>query len=68
MYVCVCNKVTDKQIEQAVKNGAVDLADVMEQLDVATNCGSCADHAEQVIQAALAEDQALDFNLAYQVA
>jgi bacterioferritin-associated ferredoxin len=60
--------VTDKQIQQAVKNGAMDLADVMEQLDVATNCGSCAEHAEQVIQLALAEDHSLDFDLAYQVA
>ena len=68
MYVCVCHKVTDKQIQRAVRDGAEDLCDVMEQLMVATNCGSCAEHAMQIIQATLAEGENLNFDLAYQVA
>ena len=49
MYVCVCNAVTDRQIAQALRSGARDLADVTQQLGVGSNCGSCLSYAQELI-------------------
>ncbi|MDP6969221.1 MAG: (2Fe-2S)-binding protein [Gammaproteobacteria bacterium] len=50
MYVCVCKKVTDKQIRQARDMGASSVACLKKMLDVATCCGRCHDCAEQVLK------------------
>lgn len=50
MYVCVCNAVTDRQIAQAMRSGARDLADVARQLGVGTNCGTCLSYAQEFIE------------------
>lgn len=49
MYVCVCNAVTDKQIREAVSEGACSLQDLSDQLKVATCCGRCAGCAQQLL-------------------
>ena len=41
MYVCVCNAVTDRQIKDAVAEGADTLAKLQKCLPVSTCCGSC---------------------------
>lgn len=41
MFICLCHAITDKQIKQAIEEGADDIALLMETLDVATQCGSC---------------------------
>lgn len=51
MFVCVCNAVTDRQIQDTVMAGAVSLDDLKEQLGVATCCGCCADLACSFIPA-----------------
>lgn len=55
MFVCVCNAVTDTHIKSAVEDGASTLADLRDQLDVATCCGKCAGCAKQVLNEALTE-------------
>lgn len=50
MYVCICKKVTDKQILQAKDSGASSVACLKKMLDVATCCGRCHDCAEQVLK------------------
>ncbi|WP_374400799.1 (2Fe-2S)-binding protein [Niveibacterium sp.] len=45
MYVCVCNAVTERQVQQAAGNGARRLRDLSATLGVATQCGRCAQHA-----------------------
>ena len=42
MYVCLCRAVTDKQIRQAVADGASNLRDLRTRLGVASQCGKCA--------------------------
>ena len=42
MYVCVCKAVTDRQIREAVFDGARTLRDLRKQLGVASECGRCA--------------------------
>ncbi len=49
MYVCICNAVTDKQIRRAAKNGVDNLYELRESLGVASNCGSCADEAQTIL-------------------
>jgi bacterioferritin-associated ferredoxin len=49
MYVCICNAITDKQIRRAAKNGVDNLYELRESLGVASNCGSCADQAQSIL-------------------
>ncbi|MGI9229885.1 MAG: (2Fe-2S)-binding protein [Gammaproteobacteria bacterium] len=46
MYVCVCNAVTEKQVKQAIDNGAVTVPLLKKELNVATQCGACCDCLE----------------------
>lgn len=52
MYVCLCKAVTDKDIRRAASNGADTLYELQQSLGVATGCGSCADHAESILEEA----------------
>lgn len=48
MYVCLCHGVTDRDIRAAVCNGASSMRDLARELNVATECGRCACHANQI--------------------
>jgi len=41
MYVCVCNAVTEAEIQQAIADGADTVKDLRERLLVTGSCGSC---------------------------
>ena len=49
MYVCICNAITDRDIRDAVSDGASNLWDLQQTLGVATGCGSCAPQALDVL-------------------
>jgi len=49
MYVCICNAITDKQIRSAVATGVTDLWGLQKELGVASGCGSCKEHAMEVL-------------------
>ena len=49
MYVCVCRGITDKQIKEAVLNGAGNLRELKKELDVASQCGKCVRMAQEII-------------------
>lgn len=51
MYICVCKGVTDRQIRQALKSGCHSLRDLRDHLGVASQCGKCACHAQQLVRA-----------------
>ena len=55
MYVCVCKAVTDRQIREAVFDGARTLRDLRNQLGVASECGRCACCARDCLKAAKEE-------------
>ena len=50
MYVCICNGITDKEIRKAVASGAGSLEELHDRLGVASQCGSCAEHAMSLIE------------------
>jgi len=56
MYMCICNAVTEGQVKQAIKNGANSLCRLESELNIATCSGSCAEGAQQMLQAALSEE------------
>jgi bacterioferritin-associated ferredoxin len=49
MIVCVCRRVSDHQIREAVAEGAHSLECLQIDLGVATQCGRCADCASKVL-------------------
>ena len=49
MYVCICKAVTDREIRKAAAKGADNLYELRESLGVASGCGSCADHAQEIL-------------------
>ncbi len=52
MFVCICNAITDRQIQETVAAGASTLGDLQAQLGVATCCGCCSDLASSYLLAA----------------
>jgi bacterioferritin-associated ferredoxin len=50
MYICVCNGVTDRDIHEAVKQGAERMRDLRICLGVAGQCGVCACHAKMTLE------------------
>lgn len=53
MYVCICRAVTDKDINEAVEDGACTMRDLRQLLGVSTQCGKCATCAHQCLTEAL---------------
>lgn len=53
MYVCICNNVTERDIELAVRAGARTLDCLAHELAVSTCCGQCREVADECLQAAL---------------
>lgn len=49
MYVCVCNAVTERQIRQAINEGARTTGQVRQKLDAGRVCGSCDDCLEDYL-------------------
>lgn len=58
MYICICNAVTDRDIHKAVAQGACSMDVVCDRLNVSSACGRCWEHAQQVVEEAIAEQQA----------
>ena len=55
MIVCMCARVSDRQIREAAANGAHSLECLQFDLGVATRCGNCADCAVKVLGEACAQ-------------
>ena len=53
MYVCICNNVTQGDIEDAVREGARTLDCLAERLAVSTCCGQCQYYAHECLELAL---------------
>ena len=62
MYVCICANVTDRQIRQAVREGASSMDDLAVRLGVGAGCGCCREVARDML------DEALDGSAATPVA
>ncbi len=57
MYVCICNSISHREIEDAVKRGDVSSpACLRKRLGVGTECGLCLEFAEEFLSGALAQN------------
>ena len=56
MYVCLCKAVTDKEIREAVDNGAVHVEHLADHCGLGTGCGRCQETAQQLINEHLAAE------------
>lgn len=54
MYICICNSVTESQIQSAVDAGIEEISQLQETLQVSTCCGMCRDDAEACLRRASA--------------
>ena len=63
MYVCVCNAVTERQIKQAIYDGANTTQLLKQRLNVAMDCGTCDEHLETCLTETL-DSETSGLNLA----
>jgi bacterioferritin-associated ferredoxin len=49
MYVCICNKVTEKDILHVRATGVNSLEDLQQHINVGTCCGRCKDCANRLL-------------------
>ncbi|MFT5594268.1 MAG: bacterioferritin-associated ferredoxin [Oceanicoccus sp.] len=49
MYVCLCKGITERQVQQAIDNGA-DYKALREQLGVASDCGQCGNTCKEMLK------------------
>ena len=52
MYICICQAITDRQIESAVAAGIDSMDKLRDQLGVASCCGSCEMAATEIVESA----------------
>lgn len=50
MYVCVCKSISDKQVKEAISNGASTVEDLASSLGISTQCGRCHSFANTFLQ------------------
>jgi bacterioferritin-associated ferredoxin len=50
MYVCICNAVTERDIEALKNEGVSTMSQLEERLPIAEGCGGCRDSAERVLR------------------
>jgi bacterioferritin-associated ferredoxin len=68
MLVCICKGITDKDIENAVHEGATGFGDVHAALGIGSSCGQCATYAKNLVKETISQLQlSQNFNLAQEV-
>ncbi len=60
MYVCICNGVTESDIERAVDEGCNSLHHLQSRLGVSSQCGSCACDAKACLERSMENQMASD--------
>ena len=51
MYICVCNALTDKQVETAITSGCRRPDDIYSQCGTKPQCGRCAERMLELLEA-----------------
>ncbi len=55
MIVCLCRRVSDRDIRAAVQAGVTDFETMLDHTGAASNCGCCHDCAREVFDAAVGD-------------
>lgn len=68
MLVCVCNGISDRDIDSAIQEGAVNFSDVRKTTGLASCCGQCASFAKDMINEKITLNQSSQaFHLAQEI-
>jgi len=57
MYVCICQAITESEIESAIADGARTLDQLRDRLSAASCCGACTDVVSDCLDRFAAEPQ-----------
>jgi bacterioferritin-associated ferredoxin len=49
MYICICNAITQRQVEECAQSGAASVEDLASQLGVGAGCGRCRECAAELL-------------------
>ena len=52
MYVCICQGITDRRLEEAVREGASTFEELQARTGVASCCGACESTAREILDEA----------------
>lgn len=58
MIICICHRVSERDIDNAVSEGASSLCQLNERLRVGTGCGACVEHVRECLNRCLDDDLA----------
>ena len=50
MYLCICNAITLRDVENHLDQGVATLEELRDRLGIADACGGCREHAEQLLR------------------
>ncbi|QQS54280.1 MAG: (2Fe-2S)-binding protein [Candidatus Competibacteraceae bacterium] len=53
MFLCICKSVSDKQVREAVDQGARTIGDISARFGLGAECGKCLDEVRQFLDACL---------------
>jgi bacterioferritin-associated ferredoxin len=56
MIVCLCHRISDRDIVRAVREGVPDFETLQEDTCIARNCGCCHETALEVFEQAMCEN------------
>jgi bacterioferritin-associated ferredoxin len=59
VYICICNAVTQRQVEESARAGARSVDELTATLGVAAGCGRCRECAMDALRTALGCEQAV---------
>lgn len=62
MLVCICNRVSDNDIRDAVYDGASGFRDVRDSLGVGNCCGQCTPYAKSLVKDTVSQLQLAKIN------
>lgn len=54
MIICVCHRVSDRDIARAVQDGCTRFEELQHELKVATGCGKCGECARETLHSLVA--------------
>lgn len=57
MIVCMCNRITDAQVREAIRKGARNRADVFKILRQQRSCGQCSEDIDSILDQELARQE-----------
>lgn len=63
MIICVCNRVTERDIHAAVADGVNSLSELRMSTGCSSSCGRCAPHANETLKQARRELNASSLEL-----